>query len=395
VFLFLIGILVYMEATKPQPLNWFPSYHKADKIPLGTYALHTLLKNNFKDNFKEQDRPPFEVLKDSTIKGTYIFINDKIDFDKSELEKMMTWVSKGNTVFISANFLGYTIKDTFNLETQTTWLSSTIGTKPLLNLVNKNLKSEKPYLIERDLNVRHFEKIDTLSQIVLGVSQIYNDTLAIKKPNVNYIKIPLDKGFFYIHTQPEIFSNYFILTENNALHTQNVLSYINDTKTVMWDNHYKSGKPIHISPLYILLNNKYLKWAYYFVLIGVLLFVLFEGKRKQRSIPIVQPLTNKTYQYTQVIAGMYLDKNEYHEIALKQISLFMEYIRTRLRVQTNKIDSHFINTISARSGNTFEETKTLFTFIEKIQNQTNTSKLELLKLHKEITEYKKKTDGKS
>ena len=93
-----------MEATKPQTLNWFPSYHKADKIPLGTYALHTLLKNNFKDNFKEQDRPPFEVLKDSTIKGTYIFINDKIDFDKSELEKMMTWVSKGNTVFISANF---------------------------------------------------------------------------------------------------------------------------------------------------------------------------------------------------------------------------------------------------------------------------------------------------
>ena len=161
-----------------------------------------------------------------------------------------------------------------------------------------------------------------------------------------------------------------------------------------WDNYYRSGKHIDISPLRVLLSNKYFKWAYYFVLIGVLLFIIFEGRRKQRSIPIVQPLTNKTYEYTRTIAGMYLDKNETHLIAQKQIALFLEFIRTRLRVPTENRNERFYKAVAERSGSTHRDTLKLFTFIEKVNNQTNTSKEELLKLYQEIKEFKKKTDGK-
>jgi hypothetical protein len=124
-------------------------------------------------------------------------------------------------------------------------------------------------------------------------------------------------------------------------------------------------------------------------------FIFFEGKRKQRSIPIIKPLENRTYQYTRTIAGLYLDKNENYEIALKQIALFFEFIRIRLRVPTEKIDKRFMETVAARSGNSMEDTKKLFTFIEKIQVQKQAGKEELLSLYKDITQYKKKLDGKS
>jgi len=391
----MVAALVYTEATKPLPINWAASYNNQDKIPLGTYVLYQLMDEKLDDKLEEINIPPYERLQDSTIQGTYLFINDRIGFDTAELEELMTWVSSGNTVFISANYLGQDLLDTLNLEITTGFRYDRFQSQPMVNLVNEKLASERPYHIEKDFPIRYFEEIDTLSHTVLGVSQIFNDTLKITNPDVNFIKAPIGNGFFYVHTQPEIFSNYFLLTDDYATHTKNVLSYINDDSIVFWDKYYKSGKRINVSPLYILFSSKYLKWAYYFAVIGAVLFVFFEGKRKQRSIPIVKPQVNRTYEYTRVISGMYLDKKEYHEIAKKQISLFFEYIRIRLRVPTETINSSFLNAVAARSEKTLDETKNLITFIEKVQNQHTTSKEELLKLNREISEFKKNIDGRS
>ncbi len=394
-FLLVLAALVYMEATKPQPVNWFPSYSKLDKIPLGSFVLHDLLNESFGEEMEEKDLPPFETLQDSTLKGTYFFVNNSINFDKTELDSLLNWAEKGNTVFISANDLGENLLDTLKLETNTEVNVEGMGTQPLLKLVNDKFASQIPFHIKKDLPVRYFSKIDTASQTVLGVSDAFTDSVKIKDPQINFLKIPIGKGQIFLHLQPEIFSNFFLLSEENATHTAQVLSYLNNGKTLYFDNYYKSGKHLDISPLRVLLNNKYFKWAYYFVLIGVLLFIIFEGRRKQRSIPIVEPLINKTYEYTRTIAGMYLEKNENHLIAKKQIALFLEYIRTRLRLPTENINERFYKSVAERSGNTHEDTLKLFTFIEKVNNQNNTSKEELVKLHQEIKEFKKNTDGKS
>jgi len=388
-FLIVIAGFIYLEATKPIPINWYPSYNKEDKIPFGN-----LLEDTFSERIKDISQPPFEKLQDSLQEGNYIFINDRILFDEAEQNKMLNWVSKGNSVFIASNYIGKDLLDTLKLKKNTAVLYNKIGTEPLLNLVNNDLKSSIPYHIKKDLRVSYFEEIDTLNQTVLGVTQVYDDTLKITKPLVNFIKVSIGHGSIYIHTQPEVFTNYFLLIDENATYAQNVLSYVNNGKDLFWDRHYKSGKRVNRSPLYILFSNKYLKWAYYFVLLGTLLFVLFEGKRKQRSIPIVSPLTNKTYEYTRTISGMYLDKKENHQIAQKQIALFFEFIRTRLRVPTEHINSRFFNAVASRTGNDIETTKNLFTFIEKVQHQQHTSQEELIKLYKEITAYKKNIDGR-
>ena len=52
--LLLMAVLVYVEATKPQPVNWFQSYSRADKIPFGTYVLHHLLTEKLGTQFIEQ-----------------------------------------------------------------------------------------------------------------------------------------------------------------------------------------------------------------------------------------------------------------------------------------------------------------------------------------------------
>ena len=54
-----------------------------------------------------------------------------------------------------------------------------------------------------------------------------------------------------------------------------------------------------------------------------------------------------------------------------------------------------ITTVAARSGNTEEDTKALFTFIKQIQNIEEIAPETLTKLNSKITSYKKNTDGTS
>jgi hypothetical protein len=391
----IVAALVYLETSKPEPINWFPSYTTSAKIPLGTYVLDELLADKLEDRYVKTNITPFEKFRDNSFKGTYFFVNDDVSFESAEVNKLLDWVEKGNTVFVSANYHSYNLLDTLKLAMRNDWISGRLASEPLLNLTNPKLRSSEPYHIEHEFTVRYFEEIDTLNQIALGVAQIYNDTLEMTDPKINFIKAPVGEGAIYLHAQPEIFSNYFLLWEDHAEHTENVLSYINNEDTFYYDNHYKSGKPVNLSPLYILLNNKYLKWSYYFVLIAAVLYVIFEGKRKQRSIAVVKPPKNQTYEYTRTIAGMYLDRKEYHDVARKQISLFMDYIRTHYRIPTNVINSKFFNTVASRSGNTFEDTKELFIYTEKINTQPTISKQELKELHHKIETFKNKLDGKS
>ncbi len=388
-----IGALVYVEATQPPPLSWYPSYNADDKIPYGTKIIHELLEEAIPEQLEDVTLPPYEFLQNDSLRGSYLFVNNSIQFDKEELEEMMQWTEKGNKVFIAANNLPSELLDTLEIETTTAYLLQNINTQPMLELTNLSLKEEKPFLLDRDIRVPYFDKIDTLYHIGLGVTQIYNDTLQINAPLLNFLEVPHGTGAFYLHCQPEVFTNYFMVKDDNAQYTQKALAYLHDGNPIFWDRYYKSGKRFDISPLHVLLGNKYFKWAYYFVLIGVLLFVLFEGKRKQRNIPIIQPPTNKTYEYTQTIAGMYFNRKDYKGIAEKQVALFMDYIRTQLRMPTERINKSFMVQLASRTGNDLETTEALFNTITTLQKANYITKEQLVSLHQKISDYKNKLHG--
>ena len=126
------------------------------------------------------------------------------------------------------------------------------------------------------------------------------------------------------------------------------------------------------------------------LLIGILLFVIFEGKRKQRSIPIIEPLKNQTLAFTRTISGMYFENSKHKEIATKQNILFLEYVRSTLRISTDDINEKTLTDIAARSNNTIEDTKRLFSFFESISKKTNIENVELTRLYELISEFKNK-----
>ncbi|MFV8226075.1 DUF4350 domain-containing protein [Christiangramia aquimixticola] len=388
-FLILVIGLTWLESSEPDPINWTPSYTSNDALPLGAKVFFKSWQDSREDEIVKLKVPPYEFLNDLSPNGTYFFLNDHIGFDDKELDHLLEWVSKGNTLFISAYGFGSNLQDTLNVELKSFINSKGFTSTQQLNLANPLLNTDRSFEFDQDLPAVYFSKIDTLNQTVLGFS-----SFDVKKDakKVNFIKSPFGKGEIYLHTVPQSFGNYFLLKDNNYAYAENLLAYFKNDE-ILWDAYYKSGKSFFSSPLYILLNNRPLKWSYYFVLIGAVLFIIFEGKRKQRPIPVVEPLKNKSFEYTGTIANLYLEQQRYRELGLKKIMLFLEYIRLEYRLETQNPDKEFIQNLSARSGNDPITTEALFKQIKAYPEQQRHSKKDFMQLSERINSFKNK-DGK-
>lgn len=395
ILLTILALLVFLESSQKDPVNWFASYAKKDKIPYGSFVLYNTLKETRADtDFKEISRPPYEFLADSNHQsGTYFFVNDYINFDEAESLKLLDWVARGNTLYVGARGIGNTILDTLSLHTEAFYELDNIDRKPpLLQLVHPDLEKENPYIFNLNIQTNYFNKVDTLQTVVLGAYDYMKgeDSLTIKEPKVHFIKQTFGEGTIVLHLMPDVFTNYFMLDQENYTYTEAALRYIPDDEPIFWDNHYKNGKTINTSPLYMLFKNRYLKWAYYMLIIGVILWVFFEGKRKQRAIPIIKPLPNQTLAFTKTIAGMYLEKQDHKSIVLHQINHFMEYIREAYKMETADRGLDFIEQLASKSNNTQEDTKRLMDYITSISQKYPITQEELLKLNKLIEAFKTK-----
>ncbi|SNR31402.1 DUF4350 domain-containing protein [Lutibacter flavus] len=384
-FVLLILGYIYLESTKKQPVNWFPSYAAKHKIPYGTFVLEQELKNLFPSTqIKTVDIPPYIYLGDSTRVGTYFFADEALNFGDAEFLRLIEFVERGNDVFISTHGMDI---DTLNFETERL-VSKNLDEKVFFKLLNKAFKG-KECSFDRPFSNQVFTKVDTLNTTILGITGYVNEANQRTEEGINFVKTSFGKGNFYLHTFPEVFTNYNILNAPNEQLAANILSYLREDLPILMDGYYKTGKSRITSPMQYVLGSKHLKWAYYMALIGILFFIVFEGKRKQRSIPIITPLKNQTIAFTRTIANMYFEKQEHKNIAEHQISYLLEFVRTKLHVPTTKMDATFYEYVSSRSGNSYEEVEKLFQFCDEIHLRNQITNEELIRLNKMIEKFKK------
>ncbi|QSS96742.1 DUF4350 domain-containing protein [Psychroflexus sp. ALD_RP9] len=377
-------VVMYLEYTAPKPLDWTPDYSRNSNLPLGTQVLFEQLNNNKEVKLKLNSRPPIESLGEDSISlnQNFIFINNYLPFSGTELDSLLNWVSSGKQAFVST-YYAQTLFDSLGLKTTNLVLNDRINYKPEYQLYNKNRATSDLSKFNKARNYyHHFKELDTLNTVVLGYMQPENSA---ELKQVNFVKVNYGQGEFFVHLAPEIFSNYFILDKTNSVYTSKVLNYLDFEKPLVWDAYYKTGRERISSPLYYLLTTPSLKWAYYTLLVCLVLFIIFEGKRKQKPIKVVKPLQNKSYEYVQTISGMYLDKKAHHKMALKMIDLFLAKIRQDFHLQTQDINAQFISQLAHKLDTDEEEATAFMKKIDRIKRKNQLSKSELIELEQEIS----------
>jgi len=384
--------LILVQIYSPKPINWMPSYSAKDKIPYGTKALFEALPSLFENKkISSEKYPLYNILKKNVYSKTnYIVINQSFAPDELDTKELLNFVKKGNSFFVAANYFSGLFSDTLKLKTimsydyinatdlDSNMLSTLIYNRDsvVINFVNPHLKNKNDYVFKKGIDNIYLKSFDTSKTTILGSS----------KYGINFINIKWGKGNIYVHTNPEVYTNYHFVDQQNCQYIYKTLSYLPQAD-VIWDEYYKVSNINKESPFRVLYANESLKTAYYLSLISLLIFMIVGSKRKQRIIPVIEPLQNTTLDFVDVVGTLYFQTGNHKNIATKKITYFLEYIRKNFQIKTTIYDDAFILRVSTLSGIHREKIHELFYYFDDITTKTKVTENELIKLNTLIEEF--------
>ncbi|OYQ33011.1 hypothetical protein CHU92_13910 [Flavobacterium cyanobacteriorum] len=375
----IVGLIIFIDASKPKPINWTPTYLPKDKYPLGLYVLDRELKGLTGNNIKRITVTPYEFLDEQydhstsnyKISGTFLHINESANLDKESVKELLYFAEHGNTVLLSMKDFPEELLDTLQVTVNMEF--ARIDSIPMY--ITADGAARQKYYFNEGMGFTYFDSINNQYAKTLGYQEVN------KQQRANFIKAPFGNGSFLLHTQPAVFSNFHLLKGNHYQYTEKLLSYIKPG-TIYWYSEKITG--VSSSPLRYIIKQPGLKWALYFGLIGLVIFIFFNAKRKQRIVPEIPPVRNTTVDFTKTIGNLYYQEGNHHTIIDKKIIYFLEKIRNEYLIDTYALDDEFIEKLHLKTGKPIEDIRNLVRIIKVYRHKFDSTEADVIEINKAI-----------
>ena len=367
-----LSLFVFSACIQPKKkINWKVTLDKKDKKPYGAYLAYHSLKYFF-PAAKITDLSKgfrYNNLAASQQDQRTLLIALGLDFyvSQNELEKLIDFVQQGNEVILFARVLDHkleyllncTIKDNgyeeFPLNDQNNGAANlnalTIqnnnqafgyqGRSILASVIHQKAAEETKQTANETQEPYFLEEIKSL--------QVPADTLGFVKNKPDIIRYKIGRGHLTLHTAPLVMSNYFLLQKDNRKYLQSIWNTLpKNIAQVYWNDYYK--RSTKASDLGILMKYAATRWALIIAMFTLLIYLLFNSKRRQRIIAEIHPLENSSVSFAETIGRLYYNKGDHTNLGEKMIQHFLEWVRTHYFINTNELDDRFAQQLILKSG---------------------------------------------
>lgn len=188
------------------------------------------------------------------------------------------------------------------------------------------------------LYVGDFTRFDTIVDKKERIERI--DTFAIKKVPAA-VSVPYGKGEVIFVSSPLLFTNYGMLEGNTFVYIFRLMSYLADLPVYRTEAYVKTDAMLvaEQSPFREFIKRPPLRWALYLALLGVVLFMIFTARRRQRVIPIMSKPANRSLEFIQLIGTLYYQRKDHVDLVRKKFKLFAEELRKTAGVDISEVNT--------------------------------------------------------
>ena len=188
------------------------------------------------------------------------------------------------------------------------------------------------------LYVGDFTRFDTIVGKKERIERI--DTFAIKKVPAA-VSVPYGKGEVIFVSSPLLFTNYGMLEGNTFVYIFRLMSYLADLPVYRTEAYAKTDAMLvaEQSPFREFIKRPPLRWALYLALLGVVLFMIFTARRRQRVIPIMSKPANRSLEFIQLIGTLYYQRKDHVDLVRKKFKLFAEELRKTAGVDISEVNT--------------------------------------------------------
>ncbi|WP_193560189.1 DUF4350 domain-containing protein [Hymenobacter nivis] len=441
----LFGAYVALEYYRPKPLDWSPTYINKDKIPYGTFVLFDQLPRllgtdsvavvrqsayvqltgapepdddaaaaessdepatapdsaaaqvgslgeqaspvSYDSTEVETAPPPAAGPDVRAARANYLFVNDGFGASEADARALLRFVAQGSDVFIAADgFRGRVLRDSLGFDTDDVAGAARPGPRSLLAPDSVVLRFTHPALAGARYRL---PALLARARLVVKAGRAGHTLATDAQGRAVLIRLDHGAGHFYLCSVPLAFTNYYLLRPRTAGFAAGALAYL-PARAAWWDEYQKQGPLGDQSLLRVLLAHPALRAAYYLTLLGALLFVLVEARRRQRIIPILKPLPNTTLLFTRTVAGLYRQGRNHALIAEKRVALFLDYLRVRFNEASPDLGDHdFRERLSQKAGLPRARVDELLRLVNFARTAPQIDDRALLQLSRAITDFRR------
>jgi hypothetical protein len=390
VFLLLAGIYVYINSNEEMDFDKKITFRKNDTRPYGTKVLYSCLKQLYKNKkfVVNTKSPNYWCYEDSVKHGdNVLFIHTK-QFEPTydELQLLESFIYQGNTVFISSTNFNKEAANFFDISTNENFYDL-FGTNNYPDSVNVYLKkplfnADTTYLNYGFTSNTKFITYDTFKTVIAGENH---------NQNPNFIALKIGEGKLYLHSDPFLFTNYFVLKEGNSDYLKKCLALLpKSSNKLIWDEYYftpQKAEQKNQSPLRVLFSYPAFKWSFWLLILLGILYSLINIKRKQRYIKHIPPPANDSIEFAKTVGRLYYEQKDHLNLAQKMVTYFLEHIRNKYLLNTNNLDETFVTKLSGKSGYDENKIEELIRTIEIIKNNNTINEAELNKIYLQFQQF--------
>lgn len=372
----LLGLLYFFGGKKKLKYNWEESYNLKSTEPYGLDLFEKLLENySSQGEFHRVEEKLDKVFDGSEINANYVLIGQAFLMQEEEIYDLLDFVYQGNTAFFSCksipfDFLSSTITEPcYYLGLDDFQYSYSIYDSAVkVNFEHPNLSSDD-YELEywRNGKVKSEHQWTFISEEMLCDSFISPIKIGTVDEQMNFMKINHGNGEIFLHSTPLTFTNFHIKKEKNLEYVEKVLSHLN-SGDIYWDaehhiseavsrrrNAINTGNPnnspqqFQETPLKYILSQPPLAWAWYTLIGMTLLYLVFSAKRRQRIIPVTEPVTNTSLEFIDTIGKLHFQRGNPRQVIFQKMKYLQNFIKNRYGLPVQDWNAEFIKKLKLKS----------------------------------------------
>ena len=399
IILFMI-VLVFVELKMPRKYEWRPNYEHYNTQPFGCLVMDSMMSASTGGRYSASGKSLAQLKNDSS-RENIIIVTASLDFDSLEYNSIDTLLMRGNSVLIAtqeARYLADELLGRYDIHINSDWpysyytdgrftydlkeyLKNENEPKATLKWTGKGFNgAQKEFAVERGISdnfIRSFSYYDSSND------EYYEEDVAVAEPpgdvedvkNEDYNRETLivlnesdshDEGYIcavrvtdkrykgrlIVVANSLWFTNYGFTHDGSRQLAMRCISMLGDGPVIRLDTSLQDGKAYEESesPLRFLIKHRALRWALYLILLGIVLSMIFNCRRRQRVIPVLKKPENMAVKLIKHLGMLAYKKRDTGGLIESRYQMFEYEIRKRLLVDLNGDKEHAYSTIACATG---------------------------------------------
>lgn len=379
-------------APRKHKTDWRTSYDRNSKEPYGCYIAYHHLSTLYPEATIKPGRKVMaeikKVLRDT--KGTQvghllITVCRSFSVDSAEMELIAQYVRMGNHFVLLSDQVSWRVTDYVGMKQWPDTVShrgDTLAAQKVSLYFHDTLHT---YTFGGRIGNRFY------SDDSLDPDEVYAFGFAGHSDNdpPNLLMRYDSNGSFLLSAAPVMFSNYVMLQGNNRRYYEQLLSYYNDyPSSVTWCSFLdKYAGEETDTDWRSLFKKPALLTAFLLILAMLLLYTLFAARRRQRIIPLREPLTNTSLDFVETVGRLYFLKGNHRNLAEKMMTHYLETLRHRYGLRTRELNNEFADLLAQRLNRPAEETRAHVAYLNYIRGSEAITEIDIQHLYHQLKKF--------